>query len=457
MLDNPQSIFGFDDNNVWITGTTLQELDAKKRLGSGEIRFNARECCRILDNMRQKEGYSLLTGVQMDNGGKLFVQSAGVDRKYLPDGYSIDVPDNRIISTCHYIDEFVSSKPELNGQVILVTNDVSLRVNADICGVCVQEYKNDIVKASGYKGFDDVGNFERIDEIFKNGTMLCPDELISLNGEPLNGTGKPLENEYLTLHYGNASALTVYRAGLLTRIKEQMICGWVKPKNSIQSYAMHALLAPPEEIPLVIISGPAGTAKTFLSLAAGMEKTYVSQKRGRNDGGVYRKIMISRPNVETDAGFGYLPGDLQSKMDPLLAPYYDNLEILLRGRFQDESDEEIRIHIEDLLEDGVIEICPLSHIRGRNIPGAFIICDEAQNAKKSLIRDVVTRAGEGAKVVICGDPNQIDAPTLDIYNNGIVYAVESMKGDMTTAIINGIPAKDSVRSKLSQTAIQRML
>lgn len=171
---------------------------------------------------------------------------------------------------------------------------------------------------------------------------------------------------------------------------------------------------------------------------------------------MYRKILISRPNVETDEGFGYLPGDLQAKMNPLLAPYYDNLETLLRGKEKEESDDMIRTQIEDLMEDGVIEICPLNYIRGRSISNAFIICDEAQNAKRSLIRDIITRAGEGTKVVLLGDPAQIDAPTLDRRNNGLVYAIESMKGDLTTSILSNIPAKASVRSKLAQTAVQKM-
>lgn len=432
LLASAGNMFGFDDNNVIITGTTLQELDRKKSFG-GELGYNARECCRILDAL-SAEG-DVTEGVRMKNGGTLFVEPDGVRQEYLPDGFSIASPDNRIISTCLHLMRMKKKK------VVLVSNDVSMRVNATICGVSVESYRNDRIEESGYTGHVLLDEDPAlINEIYKS-------EKIPYSGENL------LENQFVTLRAGSQSAMTMYRNGCLNLVKEQTLFGGVKPKNSMQTYVMHALKIPAEEVPLVILKGEAGTAKTFLSLAAGLDDAYRHQNRNRNR---YRKMLISRPNAEAaDPGFGYLPGDLQEKMEPLLSPYFDNLEELFRLNAPDEEPDQIKTHIEDLFASGTIEVCPLSYIRGRNIPKAFLICDEAQNAKKELIRDVVTRAGMGTKVVICGDPEQIDNPLLDKKNNGLAYAIECMKGSPTTAVIE-LPRKAIVRSPLAQEAVTRM-
>ena len=430
LLHSPHAmVSGFDDNNIIITGTTLQELDAKKEFG-GEIGYNAREAIRILDDLRTKG--DLVKGVKLENGGTLSVVPSGVDERLLPSGYSISVPDNRILSTCL----------SLGKDVILITNDVSMRVNSSALGIRVEGYRNDQVKNTGYTGhteLDAPGNM--IDELYKAGCVSVPDSYTGLK-----------ENQFVTVKCGSKSALTVYRSNVLHLIREQKTFGGTKPLNAMQSYALWVLRAPAEEIPLVIMIGSAGTAKTFLSLAAGLEYTYTSQ-RGRD--GRYNKVLLSRPNGVGFTNIGYLPGDLDQKLSPLMASYYDNMEILLSGN-DTESREQIQMQMDDILETGVVEVCSLDFIRGRSLQDTYIICDEAQNASRGLIRDVITRAGRGSKVIIAGDPGQIDVPSLDRQSNGLVYAASKMAGSPLAAIVT-FESNHSVRSALAKDAVERMV
>ncbi len=434
LLQNPNSIFGFDDNKVWLCGTTLQELDGKKTAG-GEIGYNARECVRVLDKLR--ESGDLIKGVKIGKG-TLLVEPDGVSADNLPNGFNITIPDNRIISTCAHLNKRLKSK------VILVTNDISMRVNASICGINVEGYRNDQVEDSGYKGHCDLACTEGdIDELYASGKIELTDcDLI--------------ENEFVRMKVGQKSALGVYRKGAVELIdtKKLTLFGGIKPKNYMQSFMIWALLQPADELPLVILNGPAGTAKTFLSLAAGLHQTYVSQRRYEGD---YNRIIISRPSADSYSEFGFLPGDLKRKTEPLLASFYDNAEIILSGKGKDsykEGKSMSGMQIDELLDSGIVEICALSFIRGRSLMNSYLIADECQNASKTLIRDIITRAGEGTKV-ICGDPNQIDAPALDKRTCGLAYAYSRMIGDPLSCCLT-LDAENSVRSKLAKSAIKRL-
>lgn len=433
LLSSPDAIIGFDDNEVVVTLTTLNELDNKKN-APGEAGYNAREAIRIIERLRDSVN-DLVEGINLDNGGFFRVEKNGIKEEYLPAGCSISKADNQIISVC----KFLQKK---GNEVILVTNDVSMRVIASgILGTeNVQDYKNVHVK-NDYTGHMDyeIGN-EAIDEIYANKHIKFGCEGIC-------------ENKFVTLHAGNKSALSVFRNGELILIPENLeLFGKVKPKNAMQRYAMWALMQPADELPLVILNGPAGTAKTYISLAAGLDKT-ISGQGYKND---YYKMLISRPNSEAgDNGFGYLPGTLEDKMEPLLAPYYDNLEALLIDGEDPDARMRTKTEIEDLFDTGIIEVCALSYIRGRTLPNSFIICDEAQNAQRQLLKDVITRAGEGSKVIIAGDPSQCDNPSLDKHNNGLVYAIDCWKGSKNAAIIT-FDDKHSVRSALAKEALERM-
>ena len=444
LLDSPRAIFGFDDNTVIITGTTLQELDSKKT-APGELGFNARETCRIIEKLRLKG--DLTAGVPMDNAG-VFKVILNAGQWHMPSGYSEDKPDNQIINT---VLDIKKNQGHMFDQVVLVTNDTSMRINASVCAAAcgfsdfVESYRNDHVSsAEMYTGKRELQvSKEAIDYIYKN--KMLPPEAIFRGDIP-----EPVENEFFILQSDQSSALAVYRNHELKLIDTKTLhpCH-VQPKNASQTFALWALMQPVEEIPFVILKGPAGTAKTFLSLAAGLDQTYDS-KTHRS----YDSVLISRNNVMADADFGYLPGELEDKMNPLLAPFFDNLESLLRGN-SDEDRECISRQIEDMIDSGVIEICALAYMRGRSITNKFLIVDETQNATRSQIRDIITRAGAGCKIVICGDPEQIDAHNLDKLNNGLVFASEKMKGSPVCAQIS-FTEEESVRSELAKEAIKRL-
>lgn len=444
LLDSPRAIFGFDDNTVIITGTTLQELDSKKT-APGELGFNARETCRIIEKLRLKG--DLTAGVPMDNAG-VFKVILNATQWHMPSGYSTDKPDNQIINT---VLDIKKNQGHMYNQVILVTNDTSMRINASVCSAAcgftdfVESYRNDHVSsAEMYTGKRELQvSKEAIDYIYKN--KMLPPEPIFKGDIP-----EPVENEFFILQSDQSSALAVYRNHELRLINAKTLhpCH-VQPKNASQTFALWALMQPVEEIPFVILKGPAGTAKTFLSLAAGLDQAYdIGPHKA------YDSVLISRNNVMADADFGYLPGELEDKMNPLLAPFFDNLESLLRGN-SGEDRECISTQIEDMMESGVIEICALAYMRGRSITNKFLIVDETQNATRSQIRDIITRAGAGCKVVICGDPEQIDAHNLDKLNNGLVFASEKMKGSPVCAQIS-FTEEESVRSELAKEAIKRL-
>ena len=444
LLDSPRAIFGFDDNTVIITGTTLQELDSKKT-APGELGFNARETCRIIEKLRLKG--DLTAGVPMDNAG-VFKVILNAGQWHMPSGYSEDKPDNQIINT---VLDIKKNQGHMFNQVVLVTNDTSMRINASVCAAAcgfsdfVESYRNDHVSsAEMYTGKRELHvSKEAIDYIYKN--KMLPPEAIFRGDIP-----EPVENEFFILQSDQSSALVVYRNHELKLIDTKTLhpCH-VQPKNASQTFALWALMQPVEEIPFVILKGPAGTAKTFLSLAAGLDQAYDSRAHRS-----YDSVLISRNNVMADADFGYLPGELEDKMNPLLAPFFDNLESLLRGN-SDEDRECISRQIEDMIDSGVIEICALAYMRGRSITNKFLIVDETQNATRSQIRDIITRAGSGCKIVICGDPEQIDAHNLDKLNNGLVFASEKMKGSPVCAQIS-FTEEESVRSELAKEAIKRL-
>lgn len=439
LLQNPNAIFGFEDNVVVITGTTLQELDSKKNM-EGELGFNARLAARLLENIRSRG--DILKGVKLEEtGGKLMIEPDEVSQDNLPEGFDIKKPDNRIISSC------VGISKKTKRAVILVTNDIMMRITAAACKVEVQEYKNDQIKETDYMGYREINTTKDIiDEVYRNQSVSS--EVLEIDeNNPL------IPNEYITLTDGITSALCVYRNNQINVLKDITAFG-IRPQNRLQRFALDALLAPAEEIPLVILRGPAGTAKTFLSVAAALDKTYREDYEKQNSSTLYDKIYIGRANVSSDDAFGFLPGELEDKTRPLLGCFYSNLEDLLR-KGNREEDSQIQLQIEDMMETGLLRVFPLAYIRGMSIKNSFIICDETQNIGRSLIRDIVTRCGQGTKLVVLGDINQIDVAYLDKTNSGLTYLAHSMKGSSKCAQIT-FTERESVRSALATEALARL-
>ncbi|MCR4843287.1 MAG: PhoH family protein [Eubacterium sp.] len=437
LLENPNAIYGFEDNHIYICGTTLQELDSKKRLG-GELGYNARETARILEEFRVQG--DLRSGVEIGNGGKIFVEPDGVDQHHLPNGYSIDQADNRIISSCIYLNS------RLDSPVILVTNDVSMRVNASVCGVRVEYYLNDhaIDDTDAYKGYETVETDSAlIDRLYADNAIAADDAAVTA---ALEGT-RCYENEYYILKCGHQSAVCIHQDNELKLLPDQHPYG-VHPRNAVQKMAIHALCDP--TIDLVILKGPAGTAKTFLPLATGLEYTYDSKKSRR-----YSKIMIAKPNVESDKEFGFLPGDMDDKTEFLLQNFYDNIETILRKGNKDVPNDEIQQQIEDMMYTKVLNVFPLAYMRGRSISDAFIIVDEVQNTTRTQITDILTRPAEGGKLILAGDVAQIDNHTLDEFNNGLTFSMSLMENSRHCAQLT-FDEEQVVRSGLSAEVTRRL-
>jgi len=314
--------------------------------------------------------------------------------------------------------------------VVLVTKDIALRLKAKSLNIASEDYltgKVRDVREKLYTGrtvHEDVPE-ERIDSLFERGSM--PVEELELQ--------KPKGNHFFILKHKKKSILTKYdpRTGMVDRVEKKSIFG-IGPKNAEQALAMSALMDP--EIKLVTLQGAAGTGKTLLALACALE-----QRRE------YRQIYVTRPVVPlSNKDIGYLPGDIQSKLDPYMQPIWDNLK-LIKGQFEKHDSTPKRI--DEMLENEKISIAPLAYIRGRSLSNIFFIVDEAQNLTPLEIKTVISRAGEGTKIVFTGDVHQIDTPFLDTESNGLSYLIDKAKGD---PLFSHITLEKGERSPLANLA-----
>ncbi len=426
ILHDSTCIYHFENNHVVIPITVIEELDRFKK-GKEIINCNAREFLRSLDSLTGDKLFN--GGVSIGDGkGKISIRLSREPHEKLQHSFNLDKPDHRILNTaCHMAD--ARSKKD----VTLVTKDVNLRMKAKSIGLMAADYTSDHVK--------------NIEGIYRGRRIIegVPgDRIEALYQMPFEtdinwGCDIPsfLANEYLILKNGSKSALGLYD-GVIRKIKrvDNKTCYGIKPRNAEQSFALNALLS--NDIPLVTLTGKAGTGKTLLALAAALES-----KRS------YRQIFLARPAVPlSNKDIGYLPGDIKSKLDPYMQPLYDNLSVI-ENRLP--SDYRKRGDIKELLDTEKIVITPLSYIRGRSIVKVFFIIDEAQNLTPHEIKTIITRAGEGTKVVFTGDIFQIDHPYLDSQSNGLSYLIERMKGQTLYAHVN---LEKGERSELSDLAIQ---
>lgn len=425
LMRNPNAIFKFEDNDVCICYTTLKELDQNKTKG-GETGFCAREAVRTIYGL-QEDAENIKDIPLTKNGGKFSVVNDYVNQF---DEYLDFLPcnaDDVIISTAKHLD------------AILVTSDISMLLKAKASGCKTEVFKNE--QAS-----------DATIEYLGRKTILVPSEkinlLYSLGAVDLDAETYGLhENEYVTLKDeagSSQSGVGRFSAGKLFKIIEGQKPKGITPKNQGQKCAIDALLAPVDEVPLVILKGPAGTAKTFLALAAGLE--LIDKKQ-------FNRILILRPNIKFDEDIGYLKGDEMEKITPLIRPCLDNLETLLTPSI--EATEYARAAVNRLFADGIIEAEALAYIRGRSIANTYILVDEAQNSTPNQILGIISRAGMNSKIVITGDPDQIDNPKLDKKNNGLVYAAERMLGSSLCAQV-GFSRKECVRSPLAAESAKRL-
>lgn len=434
LIQAPYAVYCFEEHLVVLPVVVLEELDNLKN-AEGEKGANARTAIRILEKLRQ-EG-DLLQGVPLKKGGCLRVEKNFVDVELGTD-FPERKMDNRILKVCLGLTrkaregKALGSKgenEELESSVILVTKDILLRIKAQILGIRAEDFATEQVsgKEEQYTGRAEAFVPEEYLKEFKKKGI--PGEL--LYGVDENGESFPVsleENQFVVLK-GDQSA----KKTLLGRMEGGRVMPLdykkakpygVSPRNAGQYFLQEALMQPATVAPLVIVKGAAGTAKTFYALAVGLEKVL------NNPTGEYRRILISRPNAQFDTDIGFLPGDEQEKISPLMRPIIDNLEQLVDSneekRYEDER--ELSGKIDEIFDRGLIQAEALNFIRGRSVVKTYLIIDEAQNMTPNQVKGIITRAGEGTKIILLGDPAQIDRPFLDERTNGLSYASEHMKG-----------------------------
>ena len=421
LLHDPRAIFRFEDNNVIIPIYVIEEVDQFKREGSERGR-NARSIARVLDELRDRGG-SLAKGVTLESGGTLRV-AVPTRRLELPSAIDHTAMDQAILQTAFDVRENDGGRP-----TVFVTMDTNLRIRADALGMVSETYENQRVDvdslASGMIEVDLDG--EDIDAFFREGKVTPKDAPWAAN------TCLLMRDRSNASHTALGRWDGAKRAICALRVPREGVLG-VRPRNKEQSFAFDLLLD--ESIRLVTLVGKAGTGKTLLALAAGLKRTM--------EDGAYTRMLVSRPVMPLGRDIGFLPGDVDEKLNPWMQPIFDNLEFL----FSTGSRKGPRAYA-DLLESGQIQVEPLTYIRGRSLPQQFIIVDEAQNLTPHEVKTIITRSGDGTKIVLTGDPGQIDNPYVDSASNGLTIAAERFRGEKLAAHI--VLAKGE-RSELAELA-----
>ncbi len=434
LMRYPNAIYGFDDNEVVVTATSIEELDNLKTI-PGERGYAARNALRHIDELRliaKEQKRTLAQGVKINNKkGSFRIENNNIDPEALPQGWDIHKADNRIIACSKNI------------KAILVTEDRGMSVKADELGIPVESYKNAEIKdEDGYTGQSEIFlSAKDISDFYKNGR-------IKLRKKDMENISELVENEYFVLRNADDpqknTALGRYTNGEIVSLVSLPENCPVKLRNNSQRFMADMLLN--DDIHLTIISGSAGTAKTFMTVVAAMQGYQMDK---------WNQIICTRNNVEMDShSIGALPGDEEEKIGPLMRGFCDNLRSYLRLGGTDEKD--VEASVEDYLDQKIIKFEAMSFMRGRSITDSLIFLDECQNATAHQIHSIITRAGQGMKVVCCGDPGQIDDIRLDRKNCGLSVAMEAMKGSPLCAMIVLDDKEASQRSALAADATLRM-
>ncbi len=422
LLYDPQALFRFEDNDVVIPITVIEEIDRFKK-DVNETGRNARQVSRYLDHLRSLG--QLSAGVPLPGGGTLRVELGHEATNGLPP----DDPakhDNRILAIALDV-------KARNGQpVVFVTKDTNLRIKADAVSLKTEDYESDKVSIDEvYSGVREVAvPGEQIDAFYAAGEA----RMAELNLHP---------NEFVVLRdeaAPNHSAIGkhLHKEGRVVPIGKRKEAVWgIFPRNREQLFALDLLLN--DEVQLVTLMGKAGTGKTLLALAAGLHKTVEES--------VYQRLLVSRPIYPLGRDIGFLPGDVNEKLKPWMQPIFDNVELLMGGI--EGRGKKMHRGYQELMDMGMLEIEPLTYIRGRSIPHQFLLVDEAQNLTPHEIKTIVSRAGEHTKLVLTGDPYQIDNPYVDSDSNGLTYLVEKFKREPIAGHVTLVKGE---RSRLAELA-----
>ncbi len=424
VLHEPRAPLMFGDNDVVLPIYVVEELDQFKKELS-ELGRNARELSRTLDKLRDKG--SLADGVALENGGTLKVGFLRDRATEVAQHFAQrHVYDNLILGVALQL-----RRENPDRTIVFVTKDSNLRIRADAVGLTSEDFDTERVEISElYSGRREViVSDEQLRQSFDEGAELTPE----LPFKP---------NEYVLLRDAAKASHTAlarfeHRSGRVRALPKRREAVWgILPRNLEQSFALDLLLD--DDVKLVTLVGKAGTGKTLLAIAAALYKV--------TDDDAYQRVLVSRPILPLGRDIGYLPGTIEEKLNPWMQPIYDNVELLMGLHRSDVK--EGRSHHE-LVDMGIIQIEPLTYIRGRSIPNQFLIVDEAQNLTPHEVKTIVTRAGEGTKVVFTGDPYQIDNPYVDSTNNGLVHIVNRM---MDHPIAGTMTLSKGERSELAEMA-----
>lgn len=434
LLHDPNALQAFQDNNVCIPIYVIEEIDHFKK-DLSELGQNARHVTRFIDRFRG-EG-NLQDGVPLPGGGLLRVLFATTD-------HDIEMsPYHKDLSVSHQMDrlimgtalELLQKEPDV--PVVFVTKDVNLRIRAEALGLNSVDYDTERKDVSElYTGTGEILlSGEEISRLYQPGGMT-----------PIPPETSLFENQYLVARNRlNPSQSVLVRSlvkeGAFQKIVDLKDPVWgIKPRNKEQHFALDALLR--DEIKLVTLVGKAGTGKTLVAIAAGLQK--VAEEK------VFSRLLVSRPIFPLGKDIGYLPGDVEEKLNPWMQPIHDNVEYLMGlSSKTDRRSSSGKGSYRDLIDMGLMEVEPLTYIRGRSIPNQFMIVDEAQNLTPHEVKTIITRAGDGTKIVLTGDPYQIDNPYVDSVNNGLVYIAEKFKNARIAATVTLIKGE---RSELAELA-----
>ncbi len=402
LLHDPEALNAFEDNEIVIPMIVIEEIDSQKKR-QDEVGRSARRVAHHLDDLR---GVGKLSeGVPLPDGGTLRVaiKAAG---EMLPSELDISKPDNQVLAITAQLNQATH-----DSKVVLVSKDINVRVKAEAMNLAAEDYERDkVVRNTNelYGGItvidvepDVMDAYQHDGSLDARGRDLWPNQFVHFQvpeNHSLSALGRFDVAEHAIVPLAPAPKDT-----------------WgIQAKNLGQRYALDALMN--DDISLVTLTGRAGTGKTLLALAAGLHKVV--------DDHTYRRLLVTRPVIPMGKDVGYLPGDKEEKLRPWMQPIFDNLEFLMSTMYKDQMVSDMVTRLQD---KGLFEVEALTYIRGRSIPHQLIIVDEAQNLTPHEVKTIISRAGEGTKMVLTGDPYQIDHPYLDFSSNGLCFAVEKFK------------------------------
>jgi PhoH-like ATPase len=419
ILFDSQAILRFGEADVHIPISVIEEVDRFKR-DQGENGRNARQFSRFVDVLRAKG--SLAKGVQIDNSESMVFINTDLMLAGMPAELDPLKADNRILNTAL---ELQKQYPDF--KVELITKDINLRIKADVYGIFARDYESsDNNKDDLYEGYHEIAvSPEQIDTFYREKRYVYDGKLYANQYVIMKDTSNPNHSAIGRFSFAEKAIVPLVQAA-------DAIWG-VHARNVEQAFAMDCLMN--DEILFVSLVGKAGTGKTLLAIAAGLHKTL--------DKGQFQRLLVSRPIFPMGKDIGYLPGDIEQKLNPWMQPIFDNVEYLMG------SDKKAAGRAQELINQGMLNIEPLTYIRGRSIPKQYLIVDEAQNLTPHEIKTIVTRAGQGTKVVLTGDVYQIDNPYVDSANSGLTYAVERFKGHPIAAHVTLTKGE---RSELAELA-----